>query len=738
MMDILNLKQTSTLRPVALDGKMINKPYYNLVIYRSAIHAALLSCKLSKYANSPKLLAILDKLNVPDDVRNFVIGQPSDQQGFSVGQINKKKNITVIELQNAWQAFREKEELKTSTKEDLSKQIDKGVSEPTKNWIIIQLKKFPKEHKFLIEFCTEIDWFAEKYGLDLASYDAQGMRQAMHHAKFLNEEEVSQFGLTNSSLDIFFHNMIVTEDALIERLEEYRARIWVQKQFFRIRREWRHNIEKVMKSQNKTFEQLLQEGKAIMDAQQAGQLRGQEMPHTPLHNAEHSLLMTKAEAIADWALYAEIGRDEGGVYNGGDAIAKMSLRDVVERSDRWHEEESKKGKGKAYDPLDRSNIVYGPDNWADEENKGYFILELKSDNDLKTEGSKMNHCVGGYCDARNTGKTRIFSLRNDAAPEDPILTIETDPSAAIIRQDYGPNNSKIDNKFHKMIEEWNQKSAIEIDLSKLSIVDLSKLTNKCKEPELLEKISDFIINTWPGESSTILSITDNQNTSGPTLQKIYDFYNKKLEFKIIPALIRNRNTPDEILISIIDDLVTHNTQRNINMLTSIVLNRSDRKNILKHISDNIRHDLNNGDTQRIDTLIDVVTTTDEEKLEKYFTKNPTNESIVKLILRNRATPTYLIEWIHEYHTTNHVFDDIIIAFETIKNPNTPIDILKFWANRDNGRLIPGYDNIQDKAIAALRARGIEVKASTKIVESAFLEASILLAERTSSKFKLTN
>lgn len=709
---------------------MMIKVSYSLALYRTAIHTALLSCKLSKYANSPKLLAILDKLNISDDIRNFVISLPSDQQGFSIGQINKKRDITVIELQNAWQAFKEKEELKTSTKEDLSKQIDKGVSEPTKNWLIIQLKKFPKEHEFLIQYCTEIDWFSEKYGLDLASYDAQSMKQAMHHSKFLNEEEISQFGLSNSPLDVFFHNMIVREDALIENLQEYRARIWAQKQFFRIRREWRHNIEKVMKSQNKTFEQLLQEGKAIMDAQQAGQLRGQEMPHTPLHNAEHSLLMTKAEAIADWALYAEIGRDENGAYNGGDAIAKMSLRDVVDRSDKWHEEESKKGKGKAYDPLDRSNIVYGPDNWVDEENKGYFILELKSDNDLKTEGSKMNHCVGGYCDARNTGKTRIFSLRNDAAPNDPILTIETDPSSAIIRQDYGPSNSKIDDKFHKMVEEWNQKSSSEIDLTKLSDVDLARLTNKCKDPEQLEKILDFIIKERPNQKSTIVSVADNKNTSSPTLHKIYVFNKEKNYEQIIPALIRNRNVTDEILLSIIDDLVKNNTQRNLNMLTSIVLNRSERKDILKHISDNIRHDQNNysGDTQRIDTLIDVITTTDKDKLKQYFTKNPTNESIVKLILRNRATPPSLIEWIHEYNETNHVFDEIIIASENIKNPNTPTDILKFWANRDNGRLTPGFDDIQERAIAALRARGIEVKASVKTTESAFLEASILLAQ----------
>lgn len=48
---------------------------------------------------------------------------------------------------------------------------------------------------------------------------------------------------------------------------------------------------------------------------------------------------------------------------------------------------------------------------------------------LKYEGAMLQHCVGGYCDDVTSGKSRIFSLRNNKG--EPFVTIETTPDKSM-------------------------------------------------------------------------------------------------------------------------------------------------------------------------------------------------------------------------------------------------------------------------------------------------------------------
>ena len=55
---------------------------------------------------------------------------------------------------------------------------------------------------------------------------------------------------------------------------------------------------------------------------------------------------------------------------------------------------------------------------------GYFWVELTDKASLENEGSRMDHCVGGYCDQVESGNTTIYSLRD---PKNiPHLTVELD------------------------------------------------------------------------------------------------------------------------------------------------------------------------------------------------------------------------------------------------------------------------------------------------------------------------
>ena len=85
--------------------------------------------------------------------------------------------------------------------------------------------------------------------------------------------------------------------------------------------------------------------------------------------------------------------------------------------------------------------------------QGYKWLELKHPTDpsvtekaLKYEGDAMGHCVGGYCPDVETGKTKIYSLRD--AKGEPHVTIEVRPGNHHIGFEY-PQGANSNAQFPK-------------------------------------------------------------------------------------------------------------------------------------------------------------------------------------------------------------------------------------------------------------------------------------------------
>lgn len=97
--------------------------------------------------------------------------------------------------------------------------------------------------------------------------------------------------------------------------------------------------------------------------------------------------------------------------------------------------------------LDEKRIVF---RFSD--NKHF--LYILSEDDLKSEGEIMGHCVGGtsYKQRVKNKLSLILSLRDNK--NEPHVTIEIDTRSKMIVQQYGKGNSDVALKYKKLIKEF--------------------------------------------------------------------------------------------------------------------------------------------------------------------------------------------------------------------------------------------------------------------------------------------
>ena len=148
--------------------------------------------------------------------------------------------------------------------------------------------------------------------------------------------------------------------------------------------------------------------------------------------------------------YKELPENKIYNYNGQDIaidLGQILFEDLAKLAKSW--EDSFKNAPKEQVKLNSQNIVFTfPDN--------FFIIELKSPEELKLEGSLMNHCVGGqnYINAVLEGNIRIFSLRTSS--NNPLVTIETDPIIFNFKQTFGKNNTQPNTEQMEYLSIWKQ------------------------------------------------------------------------------------------------------------------------------------------------------------------------------------------------------------------------------------------------------------------------------------------
>jgi hypothetical protein len=152
----------------------------------------------------------------------------------------------------------------------------------------------------------------------------------------------------------------------------------------------------------------------------------------------HDSLIVNLDEIKDWARLNDID------------IASYTPEQAIQTSQDWHAAMAAGGKGLLYNDTKPELILHGPQ-WQNEEWNGWTIQQVSSENDLTAEGYRMDHCVGGYCDAVESGDAVIYSLRDPS--NNPHVTIEVDRDGTV-QQIQGKSNSDPKDGYKAMIKEW--------------------------------------------------------------------------------------------------------------------------------------------------------------------------------------------------------------------------------------------------------------------------------------------
>ena len=95
--------------------------------------------------------------------------------------------------------------------------------------------------------------------------------------------------------------------------------------------------------------------------------------------------------------------------------------------------------------------------WEDE---NLLIRPARSAEEIVMEGRILHHCVGGdnYLDKHNRGESYILMVRQQSDPELPYITVEIEAKTDRIRQWYGANDKKPDEKnMQKWLDDYIKK-----------------------------------------------------------------------------------------------------------------------------------------------------------------------------------------------------------------------------------------------------------------------------------------
>lgn len=133
-------------------------------------------------------------------------------------------------------------------------------------------------------------------------------------------------------------------------------------------------------------------------------------------------------------------------------IWRMSFEQVFELSEDWHGTFG--GEETALGSYSTKDVVYKFSN-------GFTMVKVPAE-DLDTEGQKMQHCVGGYCDVVQAGRMTVYSLRGP--DNEPHATIDVYPADGgyrgtssgrpYVEQIKGKQNAPPKPKYATLVKQW--------------------------------------------------------------------------------------------------------------------------------------------------------------------------------------------------------------------------------------------------------------------------------------------
>jgi hypothetical protein len=244
-----------------------------------------------------------------------------------------------------------------------------------------------------------------------------------------------------------------------------------------------------------------------------------------------------------------------------DELKRYSLDEIYKAAVEWEKLFKVNVKDIA---LDNSKIVYGP-TWKNPEFNGYFVYQLTTEEELKKEGSDLNHCVGGYFDKVESNGCKIFSLRNSSNKA--ILTIETSPDLYRFIQVFGYSNAQPNSEQTSIINEWKQSLHSKDKIIQLSNGDDDQKISSAefmdyKDPDYKVIIDKFIENeissnreflgTYENNALDILQALASNETLDPVCyDKIYEKCKKNES--TIHNLVKNKNISNNLFLKILND-----------------------------------------------------------------------------------------------------------------------------------------------------------------------------------------
>lgn len=222
--------------------------------------------------------------------------------------------------------------------------------------------------------------------------------------------------------------------------------------------------------------------------------------------------------------------------------------DPLKDSEEWHEQFKLKDKPEEElgDYETNVTVMTFP--------SGYKIVEVPS-KDLETEGKKMGHCVGGYCDVVESGETIIYSLRDKK--NEPHVTFEWDLNFGRFEQIQGKENKDPVKKYHPFIRDFALKmgdkvAAIEYG-HKLTAKDYTEIitsddTELKREVALRSKTpKKVLIKLALDKNSSVREyVAANPNTPKDVLAALAT---SPKEY-VVAAAAQNPSTPPDALIAI--------------------------------------------------------------------------------------------------------------------------------------------------------------------------------------------
>ena len=347
---------------------------------------------------------------------------------------------------------------------------------------------------------------------------------------------------------------------------------------------------------------------------------------------------------------------------------------------------------------------------------GYKIVQVgKEDSpkedvksDLETEGEKMGHCVGSYCQQVFDGDSFIYSLRD--SKNNPHATIELDDSNTIV-QIQGKENREPIEKYHSYIWEFIKDFEGEEKLAYAPAEELQKSMGDIKvrrflagssktSPEALMKLAEdedeMVLDNLaenPNTPPEVLAkleedeialdqLVRNPNTPPEVLAKL----SNKEDIEILGLVAKNPNTPPEVLIKFAnheESFLREKVAKNPNTPPEVLIKLAEDG--LWTIQEGVAKNPN----APPEALLKVIENADSVMILEIVARNPNapSEVLMKLAEDSRADVRMLVA--ENPNTPPEVLiklaedEDLLVREEVVKNPNSPQEALQKLINDED-------------------------------------------------------